>query len=101
MGTTNVTSLPKPLSLSPSCLPGSFVSPKKPLCGLRRKRLDKNGKSWNFSPLDSEQRPAGSWEAAVRSCSARTNPSVRTSCSGSLPDLLLHHTGDDLGHAVY
>merc|ERR1712008_448719 len=29
------------------------------------------------------------------------NPSVGSSCSGALPDFLLHHTGDDLGHPVY
>ena len=53
---------------------------------------EQNGTFCSFPPLDRVE-PAGCWEATVRS-SPGSNPSVRPSCSGALPDLLLHHTGD-------
>merc|ERR1712210_349818 len=60
---------------------------------------EENGTFCSFPPLDHVQ-PADCWEATVRS-SPGANPSVRPSCSGALTDILLHHTGDDLGHPVY
>merc|ERR1712172_160604 len=60
---------------------------------------EENGTFCSFPPLDRVQ-PAGCWEATVRS-SPGANPSVRPGCSGALPDILLHHTGDDLGYPVH
>merc|ERR1712001_816872 len=60
---------------------------------------EENGTFCSFPPLDRVQ-PAGCWEATVRS-SPGSNPSFRPGCSGALTDLLLHHTGDDLGHPVH
>merc|ERR1712112_76021 len=66
---------------------------------LRVDEKDQNGTFPNFPPLDSVQ-PADPWEAAVRS-SPGANSSLRPGCSGALPDLLLYHTGDDMGHPVH
>merc|ERR1712168_1184771 len=102
MGTTNVTSSPVPLSLlllsktSVPCQKAAF-SPKKRVD--ETEGSEQNGTFCEFPPPDSVQ-PADCWEAAVRS-GASSNPRVRPRCAGPQPDLLLHHTGDDLGHPVY
>ena len=59
---------------------------------MRVDEKDQNGTFPKFPPLDSVQ-PADPWEAAVRR-SPGANSSLRPGCSGALPDLLLHHTGD-------
>merc|ERR1711936_888962 len=76
---------------------GSVVSPKKRVD--KTEGSEQNGTFCEFPPLDSVQ-PAACWEAAVRS-GASSNPRVRPRCAGPQPDLMLHHTGDDLGHPVY
>merc|ERR1711971_635492 len=100
MGTTNET---------------TNVTTVKDICSVHKRQLcfskeailrvdeteafEQNETFCSFPPLDRVQ-PADCWEATVRS-SPGANPSVRPSCSGALTDLLLHHTGDDLGHSVH
>merc|ERR1711934_232846 len=96
--TTNVTSSPVPLSLL--LLSKNLFRAKRQLCFSKEEGSEQNGTFCEFPPHDSVQQPADCWEAAVRS-GASSNPRVRPRCAGPQPNLMLHHTGDDLGHPVY
>merc|ERR1712038_2110855 len=104
--TTNVTSSPVPLSLlvlsktSVPCQKAALFSKEDIQRVDKTEASEQNGTFCQFPPPDSVQQPADCWEAAVRS-GASSNPRVRPRCAGPQPDLLLHHTGDDLGHPVY
>merc|ERR1711936_863591 len=97
--TTNETTSPDTYQLTKTSIPFLFLQ-RIYFEGCREgEASEQNGTFPNFLPLDSVE-PTVPWEAAVRR-STRANTSLRPSCSGALPDFLLHHTGDDLGHPVH
>merc|ERR1711936_1197718 len=90
--TTNETTSPDTYQLTKTSIPFLFLQ-RIYFEGCREgEASDQNGTFPKFPPLDSVQ-PADPWETAVRR-STRANTSLRPSCSGALPDFLLHHTGD-------